>query len=229
MGLLLSSVRLRVVIAEDFLLVRDGVRRLLDHQLDIEVVGVCADLPELMAVVGEKLPDVVITDVRMPPTSSDEGIQAAAWLRSDHPRVGVVVLSQYAEPSYAMSLLAGGSAGRAYLLKDKVGDPEQLLRAVRAVAAGDSVIDPAVVDLLVSASDRKRSSPLAALTVREREVLEGIAQGKSNAGVAASLSLSERAVEKHINVLFAKLGLTSELDVNRRVKAVLLYLSELGG
>ncbi len=225
----LLPVGLRVIVAEDSLLVREGVCRLLDQQPDIEVVGACADLPELMAAVDARLPDVVITDVRMPPTSSDEGIQAAAQLRRDHPRIGVVVLSQYAEPSYATSLLAEGSAGRAYLLKERVSEPEQLLRAVRAVAAGDSVIDPAVVDLLVSASGRKRSSPLAALTPREREVLAEIAQGKSNAGVAASLFLSERAVEKHINVLFAKLGLTSESDVNRRVKAVLMYLSDRGG
>ncbi len=207
---------------------REGVCRLLDLQPDIEVVGACVDLPELMAAVDAQSPDVVITDVRMPPTSTDEGIRAAALLRRDHPRVGVVVLSQYAEPSYATSLLAEGSAGRAYLLKERVSEPDQLLRAVRAVAAGDSVIDPAVVDLLVSASGRQRSSPLAALTPREREVLAEIAQGKSNAGVAASLFLSERAVEKHINVLFAKLGLTSESDVNRRVKAVLLYLSDRG-
>ncbi len=165
----------------------------------------------------------------MPPTSGDEGIRAAAQLRVSHPHVGVVVLSQYAEPSYATALLADGSAGRAYLLKERVSDPQQLAHAVRAVANGDSVIDPAVVDLLVSASGRARSSPLAGLTPREREVLAEIAQGKSNAGVAGALFLSERAVEKHINVLFAKLGLTTESDVNRRVKAVLLYLSEKGG
>jgi DNA-binding NarL/FixJ family response regulator len=201
---------------------------LLDCESDIEVVGVYSNLPELMVAVEARPPDVVVTDVRMPPTLSDEGVQAAAWLRRNHPWVGVVVLSQYAEPGYATSLLAEGSAGRAYLLKERVSEPERLLHAVRAVAVGDSVIDPAVVDLLVSASGRQRSSPLASLTPREREVLALIAQGKSNVGVAAVLFLSERAVEKHISVLFAKLGLASEPEVNRRVAAVLLYLSDQG-
>lgn len=214
------------MVAEDSLLVREGVRQLLDHQPDIEVVAVCGDLPELLAAVDAQSPDVVVTDVRMPPTSSDEGIQAATQLRRTHPRIGVVVLSQYAEPGYATPLLAEGSTGRAYLLKERVSQPEQLVDAVRAVAQGGSVIDSAVVDVLVAASGRVRSSPLALLTPREREVLAQIAQGKSNAGVAASLFLTERAVEKHINVLFAKLGLAAEPDVNRRVKAVLLYLSE---
>lgn len=223
-----SRVSLTVVVAEDSLLVREGVCRLLDHEPDIEVVAECGDLPELIAAVEAKSPDVVVTDVRMPPTSEDEGIRAAAELRHSNPKVGVVVLSHYAEPAYATALLAEGSAGRAYLLKERVSEPQQLVQAVRAVASGDSVIDPAVVDVLVSASGRARSSPLAALTAREREVLGEIAQGKSNAGVAGALFLSERAVEKHINVLFAKLGLTMESDVNRRVKAVLLYLSERG-
>lgn len=214
------------MVAEDSLLVREGVRQLLDYQPDIEVVAVCGDLPELLAAVDAQSPDVVVTDVRMPPTSTDEGIQAATQLRSSHPRIGVVVLSQYAEPGYATPLLAEGSTGRAYLLKERVSQPEQLVEAVRAVSRGGSVIDSAVVDVLVAASGRARSSPLALLTPREREVLAEIAQGKSNAGVAASLFLTERAVEKHINVLFAKLGLAAEPDVNRRVKAVLLYLSE---
>ena len=224
----LRGVSLKVVVAEDSLLVREGVCRLLDQEPDIQVVAECADLPQLIAAAEKTSPDVVVTDVRMPPTSDDEGIQAAAQLRRSHPKVGVVVLSHYAEPSYATTLLAEGSAGRAYLLKERVSEPQQLVHAVRAVASGDSVIDPAVVDMLVSASGRARSSPLAALTPREREVLAEIAQGKSNAGVAGALFLSERAVEKHINVLFAKLGLSTESDVNRRVKAVLLYLSDRG-
>lgn len=218
-----------MVVAEDSLLVREGVCRLLDHEPDIDVVAECGDLPQLLVAVDTHGPDVVVTDVRMPPTSSDEGIQAAAHLRSSHPRLGVVVLSQYAEPAYATALLADGSAGRAYLLKERVSDPHQLANAVRSVASGGSVIDPAVVEVLVSASGRARSSPLSQLTPREREVLAEIAQGKSNAGVAAALFLTERAVEKHINVLFSKLGLTTESDVNRRVKAVLLYLSDQGG
>jgi len=161
----------------------------------------------------------------MPPTSQDEGIQAANQLRESHPSIGVVVLSQYAEPAYANALLDGGSAGRAYLLKERVSEPDQLADAIRTVARGGSVIDPTVVDLLVAASSRAKTSPLATLTKRELEVLDQVAQGKSNAAVARSLFLTERAVEKHINALFAKLGLGSTPDINRRVKAVLMHLS----
>jgi DNA-binding NarL/FixJ family response regulator len=217
---------LRVVVAEDSLLVREGIRRLLDLQPDVEVVAVCGDLPELLAAVEQHLPDVVVTDVRMPPTGTDEGIRAADRLRSSHPALGVVVLSQYAEPGYANALFDRGSAGRAYLLKERVSEPGQLVDAIRGVARGGSVIDPLVVEKIVSASSRARSSPLARLTGRELEVLDQIAQGKSNAAVADALVLTERAVEKHINSVFAKLGLGPEPDVNRRVKAVLLHLSE---
>ncbi|MFI7586193.1 response regulator [Spongisporangium articulatum] len=216
---------LRIVVAEDSLLVREGIQRMLELQDDLEVVAAVGDLPELLAAVEEHSPDIVVTDVRMPPTNADEGIQAASGLRATHPGVGVVVLSQYAEPAYASSLLEGGSSGRAYLLKHRVSEPGQLAEAVRTVAAGGSVIDPAVVEVLVAASGRSASSPLASLTTREREVLDQIAQGKSNAAVAEALFLTERAVEKHINALFAKLGLVAEPDINRRVKAVLLYLS----
>ena len=210
------------------MLLREGIQLVLDRQPDLEVVAACADLPELLAAVDAHGPDVVVTDVRMPPTSSDEGIRAANGLRHSHPRLGVVVLSQYAEPGYASALLEGGSAGRAYLLKERVSDPGQLAAAVRTVADGGSVIDPIVVDLLVSASRRGAGSPLQSLTSRELEVLDQVAQGKSNAAVASALFLSERAVEKHINALFAKLGLGSEPDINRRVKAVLLHLSARG-
>ncbi|WP_147942179.1 response regulator [Microbispora sp. CSR-4] len=220
---------IRIVIAEDSLLVREGVRRVLDLQPDLEVVATCGDLPGLMAAGGEHDPDVVVTDIRMPPTASDEGVQAAVRLRESHPRVGVVVLSQYAEPAYATPLLAGGSSGRAYLLKERVSDAHDLIEAVRTVARGGSVIDPAVVDALVADTVHARSSPLAQLTSRERDVLAQIAQGKSNAAVGAALFLTERAVEKHINALFAKLGLGAEPDMNRRVMAVLMYLSEHGG
>jgi DNA-binding NarL/FixJ family response regulator len=220
---------LRVVVAEDSLLVREGVTAVLRQPGDIEVVAGCGDLPELLAAVAEHGPDVVVTDVRMPPTSTDEGIRAATQLRASHPRLGVVVLSQYAETGYATALLSAGSASRAYLLKERVSDPGQLVAAVREVARGGSVIDPAVVEVLVSASGRTRSSPLAELTSRERDVLAQIAQGKSNAGVAATLYLSERAVEKHINALFAKLGLAAEPDTNRRVKAVLMHLADGAG
>jgi DNA-binding NarL/FixJ family response regulator len=211
---------LRVVVAEDSMLVREGIRLVIERSDDLEVVAVCADLPELLGAVERDEPDVVITDVRMPPTSRDEGIRAANQLRESHPSIGVVVLSQYAE------LLDGGSAGRAYLLKERVSEPDQLADAVRTVARGGSVIDPTVVDLLVASSTRAKASPLAALTKRELEVLDQVAQGKSNAAVAGSLFLTERAVEKHINALFAKLGLSSTPEVNRRVKAVLMHLSD---
>ncbi len=219
---------LRVVVAEDSLLMREGVRQVIDRQPDLEVVADCADLPTLRAELADGLPDVIVTDVRMPPTFTDEGIRIAVELRDSHPGVGVVVLSQYAEPGYANELLGGGSAGRAYLLKERVSEPDQLADAIRAVARGGSVIDPTVVDMLVAASTRAPSSPLAALTTRELEVLDQVAQGKSNAAVASALFLTERAVEKHINTLFAKLGLGVTPDVNRRVAAVLLHLSERG-
>jgi DNA-binding NarL/FixJ family response regulator len=221
-------VSLRLVIAEDSLLVREGIRMVLDRQPDLEVIAACADLPELLEAVDSDTPDVVVTDVRMPPGSSDEGIRAAARFRQTHPGLGVVVLSQFAEPSYANALLEGGSAGRGYLLKERISEPDQLAEAVRAVRRGGSVIDPAVVEVLVNASRRASSSPLEALTTRELEVLDQIAQGKSNAAVASALFLSERAVEKHINALFAKLGLGPEPDINRRVKAVLMHLSARG-
>lgn len=216
---------LDIVVAEDSLLVREGIRGVLDAQDDFRVVATCADYDELMTAAREHRPHVVVTDVRMPPTFGDEGIRAAVALRADHPKMGVVVLSQYAEPAYATPLLADGSEGRAYLLKERVSDPTQLYDAVRAVAAGGSVIDPKVVEVLVDRRS-KNGSPLDQLTPREREVLEQVAQGKNNAAVAAALFLTERAVEKRINTVFAKLQLTDEPDVNRRVKAVLLYLSE---
>jgi DNA-binding NarL/FixJ family response regulator len=218
-----------VVIAEDSFLVREGVHRLLARQSDIELVAESADLPGLMAAVAEHSPDVVVTDIRMPPTSSDEGIQAATTLRKSHPHIGVVVLSQFAEPAYATPLLADGSAGRAYLLKERIGEPGQLVEAIRAVARGGSIIDPVVVDAILRDSAKRRSSRLATLTQREQNVLSHIAQGKSNAAVGQALFLSEKSVEKHINVLFAKLGLDATPEVNRRVLAVLLYLSEQEG
>ena len=217
---------LRVVVAEDSLLVREGVQQVIDRQPDLEVVGACGDLPSLRALLDDDVPDVVVTDVRMPPAQSNEGIQIAVELREQHPEVGVVVLSAYADPAYANELLAGGSARRAYLLKERVSEPDQLAHAIRTVAGGGSVIDPTVVETLVAASNRRPKSPLAELTPREIEVLDQVAQGKSNAAVAASLFLTERAVEKHINTLFAKLGLAVTPDVNRRVTAVLMHLSD---
>jgi len=220
---------LRVLVADDNLLVREGVVKLLDHTDGVEVVGTCGTYDELLAAVDAELPDVVVTDIRMPPTGTDEGIRAALELRERHPQTGVVVLSQYAEPAYALALLERGSEGRAYLLKERVSDPNQLAHAIEEVARGGSVIDPLVVETLVNARARRTASPLTHLTPREREVLEQMAQGANNAGIAHALTLSERAVEKHINSLFSKLGLSEEPDVHRRVKAVLLFLSDQRG
>jgi DNA-binding NarL/FixJ family response regulator len=215
----------RIVLAEDNYLVREGVRTLVETEPDLEVVGVCEDYDTLIAAVEEQKPDVVVTDIRMPPTGTDEGIRAAEVLRETHPDMGVVVLSQYSEPAYALAFLDGGSRGRAYLLKERVSDIGQLASAIREVAGGGSVIDPEVVDALVSARAKPADSPLHRLTAREGEILSEMAQGKNNAAVAASLVLSERAVEKHINSIFSKLALSQEPDVHRRVKAVLLFLS----
>ena len=217
---------LRVVIAEDNALLRDGLVRLVDAQDDMEVAEACADLPALLAAVDAHRPEVVVTDIRMPPTGTDEGIQAAADLRIAAPSIGVVVLSQYANPAYALALLEGGSEGRAYLLKERVGDVHELLAAIREVAGGGSVIDPKVVETLVSATSRRRATELDRLTPRETEILREMATGKNNAAIAATLVLSERAVEKHTNSIFSKLGLTEEPNLNRRVKAVLMYLAE---
>jgi DNA-binding NarL/FixJ family response regulator len=222
-------VGIRVVIAEDSLLVREGIVKLLETSDEVEVVAQCEDLPGLIEAVASTEPDVVLTDIRMPPTGTDEGIRAAARLRAERPGIGVVVLSQYAEPAYALELFDGGSEGRAYLLKERVSDPAQLVGAIREVARGGSVVDPKVVEVLVAARTRAPASALERLTPRETEVLAEIAQGKNNAAVAASLVLSERAVEKHINSLFSKLGLSEEPEVHRRVKAVLLFLAEEGG
>jgi DNA-binding NarL/FixJ family response regulator len=216
----------RIVVAEDSLLVREGIVKLLATQPIIDIVALCVDLPELLSAVDEHHPDAVLTDIRMPPGNSDEGIVAASILRDRHPDVGVVVLSQYVEPTYALQLFDGGSQGRAYLLKERLSDVDQLVQAIHEVTTGGSVIDPRVVESLVDARSRSRHSPLEHLTPRETEVLSEIAQGKNNAAVASSLVLSERAVEKHINSLFAKLGLGEEPDVHRRVKAVLLYLAD---
>ncbi|MGQ0432814.1 MAG: response regulator [Microthrixaceae bacterium] len=217
-----------VVLAEDNTLLREGIAQLLERAPGIELIGVAADRPELEALVAKTSPDVVVTDIRMPPTGTDEGIQIAAQLRLERPEVGVVVLSQYADPAYALALLDGGSEGRAYLLKERVSEVDDLLAAIREVACGGSVIDSKVVESLVS-SKRPDHSDLARLTPREREILSEMAQGKSNAAIAAALVLSTRAVEKHTNSIFSKLGLSEEMEMNRRVKAVLLYLADAPG
>jgi DNA-binding NarL/FixJ family response regulator len=216
----------RLVLAEDNLLVREGLQQLLAGIDDIELVAVSADLDELLESIDRHAPDVVLTDIRMPPTRTDEGIRAAARLRDTRPGLGVVVLSQHAEPAYVLELLDAGSDGRGYLLKERVHDRGQLSTAIRTVAAGGSVIDPKLVEVLVTARAAAESSPLRELTAREREVLAEIAEGKSNAAIAESLVLTKRAVEKHINSIFAKLDLAGAEDVSKRVKATLLFLSD---
>jgi len=217
-------VPIRLVLADDHYLVREGVARLIEGSTEVELVASCDDYDSAVAAVEAHKPDVVITDIRMPPTGTDEGVRLAELLRTSHPGIGVVVLSQYAEPGYALALLEKGSEGRAYLLKERVSDLDELVDAVRAVAEGGSVIDPKVVEALVSARRAEKASPLGQLTPRELEVLEQMASGRNNAGIAKALVLSERAVEKHINSIFSKLGLSEETSVHRRVKAVLLFL-----
>lgn len=216
----------RVVFAEDNYLVREGTAALLHGSDEIELVGTATTLDELLIAVEELQPEAVLTDIRMPPTNTTEGIVAARRIRGEHPEIGVVVLSQYAEEEYAYELLKDGAVGLGYLLKERVADVAELVRALSEVAKGGSVLDPKVVEALVSAKDRMAYSPLAQLTGREREVLEHMAQGRNNASIAESLFLTERAVEKHINSLFHKLGLSEEPAVHRRVMAVLAFLRE---
>jgi DNA-binding NarL/FixJ family response regulator len=214
------------VVADDSVVIREGLRAMLGTQPGIELVGVGADGDELDRLIASERPDVVVADLRMPPSGEREGIRVASRLRESDPRVGVVILSQFVEPAYALELMAGGSSGRAYLLKDLIGEAPELTRAIQAVSGGGSAIDPAVVDVLIQARAREASSPLAELTPREREILAAIAEGKSNAAIAESLVLTKRAVEKHVNSIFAKLGLASSENVSRRVKAALMFLAE---
>ena len=217
---------IRVVLAEDSYIVREGLEQVLDSAPGLEVVATCADLDSLLAAVESERPDVVVTDIRMPPTKTDEGIHAAAVLRETRPEVGVVVLSQHDDPAYALALLETGSEGRAYLLKERVHDGGQLAAAVEEVSRGGSVIDSKIVESLVRARSKANSSPLVELTSREQEVLAEIAQGKSNSAIAESLVLTKRAVEKHINAIFMKLGLAQADDVSKRVKATLIFLAQ---
>jgi DNA-binding NarL/FixJ family response regulator len=219
---------IRVVLADDSYIVREGVRELLRGADNIDVVAACSDLDSLVAAVASNRPDVVLTDIRMPPTNTDEGIRMAEGLRQSGSSVGVVVLSQYSDPEYALALLEGGAAGRAYLLKERVTDLDQVANAIREVARGGSVIDPKVVETLIASRARQARSPLAELTPRETEVLASVAQGRNNAAIASHLHLTERAVEKHINSIFSKLGLSEEEAVHRRVRAALIYLAAGG-
>jgi DNA-binding NarL/FixJ family response regulator len=217
---------IRVVLADDSYLARKGIEQALEAAPGIDVVATCEDLDSLLAAIETGRPDVVVTDIRMPPTNTDEGIRIATQLRDTRPEIGIVVLSQYDDPVYALALLESGSEGRAYLLKERIHVRAQLITAVEEVAGGGSVIDSKIVESLVGARSRLDHSDLAELTTREREVLAEIAQGKSNAAIAESLVLTKRAVEKHINAIFMKLGLAQADDVSKRVKAALMFLSD---
>ena len=219
---------LRVVLADDAYLVREAIAHVLAGAPGVEVVAVCSDRETLRRAIEADEPDVVITDIRMPPGPDDEGIRIAAELRDSHPAMGVVLVSQYLEARYAVDLFAGGSDGRAYLLKERIHDRRELTAAIEATATGGSVIDPKVVEMLVAAHSVVATSPLSGLTQRERAILGEIAQGKSNGAIARSLMLSKRAVEKHINSLFTKLELPESEEVSRRVKAALLFLADEG-
>jgi DNA-binding NarL/FixJ family response regulator len=219
---------IRVVIAEDSYVMREFLTTTLSAASQVELVAVCSNAKELQTAIDTWDPEVVLTDIRMPPSRTDEGTRIAARLRETHPNVGVVVLSHYAEPAYALSLLEHGAAGRAYLLKERIRNNEELIGAIQAVARGGSVIDPIIVDILIASRARAAKSRLPELTPRERELLAEIAAGKSNGAIAESLVLTKRAVEKHVNSIFAKLNLPETQDVSRRVKATLIFLSEEG-
>ncbi len=224
----MASLTLRVAVADDSYLIREGLRKLLSGVPNLEVVAVCEDTYELLEAIERDSPEVVMTDVRMPPYRGGDGIEVAAQLRESHPEIGVVILSQYADPSLALELFESGSEGRAYLLKERVGDRGELVAAIEAVAGGGSVVDPKIIDGLIAERARVPASPLDELTAREREVLAEVATGKSNAAIAESLFLTKRAVEKHINAIFMKLNLRETEDTSRRVKAALIYLAGEG-
>src|SRR5207302_493187 len=219
-----ATVPIRLVLADDHYLIREGVAALIATEDDLELVATCNDYDSLLEAVDKHDPDVVLTDIRMPPSGTDEGVRIAGVLRQTHPKTGVVVLSQFAEPAYAMALLDHGSQGRGYLLKERVSDLDSLVNAVRSVADGGSWIDPKVVEVLVNARSAAKDTPLRHLTPRELDVLSEIAKGKNNQAIGRELALSERAVAKHINSIFAKLHLTEEEEIHRRVMAVLLFL-----
>jgi DNA-binding NarL/FixJ family response regulator len=215
----------RIVVAEDELFVREGIRRVLESIEDVEVVAVVGDLPELERAVEYALPDVVITDIRLPPTFTDEGIRFAAdlWLRD--PGIGVVVLSQHVDPSYATTLFDRGAQARAYVPKERVTDRAELARVIRTVAEGGSHVDVRVVEELLGAAGRRSSPTFAALTPREREILRLIAEAKSNVAIARELGVTTRAVERHVSGIFSKMQIEDSPEVSRRVRAALAYLS----
>jgi DNA-binding NarL/FixJ family response regulator len=223
-----QRVPIRVIVAEDSYVIREFLMSALSSAPEVELVAVCLDGKQLEKAIDTWDADVILTDIRMPPSGADEGVRIAARLRETHPDVGVVVLSQYAEPAYALSLLEQGTGGRAYLLKERIRNRQELIAAIEAVACGESVIDPLIVEALIQARTRAAKSRLSQLTPRERELLAEIAAGKSNGAIAESLVLTKRAVEKHVNSIFAKLDLPETDDVSRRVKATLIFLSEEG-
>lgn len=219
----------RVVFADDNYLVREGVAGLLQETPEVELLQTVADQEALHDAVAEHQPNAVLTDIRMPPTFTTEGIDAAKRIRAEHPQIGVVVLSQYVEEDYAYELLADGVAGLGYLLKERVSQVDDLVRALYDVSRGGSALDPKVVEGLLAHRSKEASSPLRGVTGRELEVLQAMATGLSNGAIAASLFMSERAVEKHIGSVFQKLGVVNESDVNRRVMAVLTFLDATRG
>jgi DNA-binding NarL/FixJ family response regulator len=223
-----SARQIRIVIAEGDFLAREALSRILSEVDRVEVAATCRDRDSLLAAIAGHRPQAIVTDIRMPPTGTDEGIQVARTLRRSGSRIGVVVLSQFAEPEHLIALLESGAAGRAYLLTDRIRDTEQLVSAIEAVVAGESVIDPVVVESLARIHLQDPRSHLTDLTPREHDVLAEIAQGKSNAAVAETLHLSRRAVEKHINSVFMKLELGNPVEVSRRVKAALAFLADEG-
>jgi DNA-binding NarL/FixJ family response regulator len=216
----------RLVLADDSFLAREGITRLLEAEDDIEIVATCSDVATLRAAIEEHRPDVILTDIRMPPDETDEGIQFAHELRSSHPTIGVVVLSQYAEPSYALALFDGGSDGRAYLLKERLRHRGELGGAIRAVHAGGSVVDSSVVEALLTRQANRKDTKLSQLTARETQILALITEGRSNGAISEALGVTKRAVEHHINQIFFKLDLGDEKDVSRRVKAAIAFLGE---
>jgi DNA-binding NarL/FixJ family response regulator len=213
----------RVVLGEDSYLASEGIARVIERAGDIELIAMCGDLDTLKQAVAELAPDVVLTDVRMPPTHSDEGIRLATELHASHPAIGVVLLTQHIEPLYARTLLQDGSAGRAYLLKERIKDGRTLAEVVRSVATGGSFVDPTVVEALLKSTQAREETQLGQLTPRELEILALIAEGRSNSAIAAELFLTKRAVERHINSIFMKLELGNTEDISRRVKATLIY------
>jgi DNA-binding NarL/FixJ family response regulator len=222
-----DATAIRVAVADDSYLVREALTHVLDAAAGVEVIAACDDVDSLRRAIEADRPDVVVTDIRMPPSDTDEGLRVAAELRQTHPGIGVVVLSQYSDPQYGLALLDSGSDGRAYLLKERIRHRGQLVSAIETVAQGGSMIDAKVVEGLIDARRRAERSQLTELTHRELEILAFVARGHSNQAIADELVLTKRAVEKHINAIFLKLNLTEAQDVSRRVKAALIYLAEM--